>query len=306
MFAFVLCLFAFLATASLAQPAERETSEAQRTSEKPFCRHVRFVTSATQREDPSTPPPKEEVLGGENPDPLLIIRRGTITLADHSTTVADRKFFESSLVNWQFFEDLAPKQQAIVQNVLARCEATETRPSPAASFFGQWNASQRSTFVGITHALMNTLLIDSRDGTELGDALELIQELVDIQGENDTLPSDQQFQLIVQLTPNARQKLAHAAHFEKGENHVFHKDYPLSFRQIRQIGVRGQEAGLHLCVTRDGRFAQIHIDYRFGLLHLGSANSDLRADGNHQRHADRWPQFAFAVKPMQMRRVVLQ
>ena len=24
------------------------------------------------------------------------------------------------------------------------------------------------------------------------------------------------------------------------------------------------------------RFAQIHIDYRFGLLHLGSANSDVR------------------------------
>src|SRR5438034_7226861 len=30
------------------------------------------------------------------------------------------------------------------------------------------------------------------------------------------------------------------------------------------------------------RFAQIHIDYRFGLLHLGSANSDVRAEGNHK------------------------
>jgi hypothetical protein len=63
---------------------------------------------------------------------------------------------------------------------------------------------------------------------------------------------------------------------------------------------------LHFCLTRDGRFAQIHIDYRFGLLHLGPANSDVRAEGNHQRHAERWPEFTLAERPIRVRRVVLR
>lgn len=305
MFAFVLCLFTLLATASLAQPTERERDEAPRAVEELFCRNVRSVAGASQRKDASPRPP-EEASPDVNSDPLFIARGGTVSLADRPRPVADRKLFESFLVNWLFFEDLAIKQQAIVHGVLTRCEATGARPSVAASVFGQWSASRRSTFVGITHALLNTPLIDSHDGAELGDALGLVQELIDIQGENSALPSDQQFQLMVRLTPDALQKLARAAHFEKGENHIFHKDFPLSFRQVRQIGIRGQEAGLHFCVTRDGHLAQIHIDYRFGLLHLGPANSDVRADGNHQRHADRWPQFVFAVRPMPMRRVVLQ
>lgn len=154
--------------------------------------------------------------------------------------------------------------------------------------------------------MLNTKLIDNHEGTELGDALQLVEELLDIQGENSALPSDRQFQLVVRLAPDASQKLERAAHFEKGENHVFHKVYPISFRQFRRIGLHGREAGLHICLTRDGRFAQIHIDYRFGLLHLGPANSDVRADGNHQRHVDRWPQFEFALRRVPVRRAVLR
>ena len=119
------------------------------------------------------------------------------------------------------------------------------------------------------------------------------------------MPSDHQFQRIVRLAPNALQKLDRAAYFLKGENHVFHKDYPISFRQFRKIGLRGQEAGPHFCLTRDGRFAQIQVDYRFGLSHLRPANSDVRAEGNH-RHADRWPVFTLAERPIRVRRVVLR
>jgi len=197
------------------------------------------------------------------------------------------------------------EQQAILERFLARCGVAADRRSLAASVFGQFHTSLRATFVGITQAMMNTSLTDKRDGQRLGDALGLIQELIDIQGENGALSSDNQFQLIVRLAPDALEKLDRAASFAKGENHIFHKGYPIFFRQFRRIGLHGQEAGLHFCSTRDGRFAQIHIDYRFWLLHLGPANSDVRADGNHQRHADRWPEFTLAEKPIRVRRVVL-
>jgi len=306
MFAFVLCLFALLATASLAGPAEREANEESRTVVgEPLCDFVRQAANAPQLEELSTPLPELGILEEAITDRQLPIQEENLLQTERLKLLEDRKLFESSLINWLFFEDLAPKQRAIIRGVVIRCGFTGTRSSLAASVFGRWNASQRATFVPITHALSHTQLIDSRDGKKLGNALELIEDLIDIQGENQSLPSDRQFQLIVRLTPDARQKLEHADHFLKGENHVFHKGYPISFRQFRKIWLRGQEAGLHFCLTKDGRFAQIHIDYRFGLLHLGPANSDVRADGNHQRHADRWPQFAVAVRPMRTRRAVL-
>lgn len=306
MFVFVMCLFFLLASASLAQPAERETNEAKPSVEHPLCSSVRAAANASLPEEAGVVL-QEETTGAPGLADLHVFQqKETVPASERLKLLKEREFFESSLINWLFFEDLAPRQRAIVRGVLARCGFTDTRSHLAASVFAKWNASQRATFVGITHALLNTHLIDSRDGTDLGSALELILELIDIEGENMALSSDQQFQLIVRVTPDAREKLEHADHFLLGENHVFHKDYPISFRQFRKIWLRGQEAGLHFCLTRDGRFAQIHIDYRFGLLHLGAANSDVRAEGNHQRHADRWPQFALAMRPMQMPRVVLQ
>jgi hypothetical protein len=305
MFVFALCLFAFLATASLAQPAERDSSTEPRAAAQPLCGLVRSAASALQLEEASALLQEEETAGEASPEDQLGIPSEDLSPAERSRLRANRQLFESSLVDWLFFEDLAPKQRTMLRGVLARCGATGTT-SLAASVFGQFNASQRATFVGITHAMLNTQLVDSRDGKKLGDALQLVEELLDLSGENGALPSDKQFQLIVRLTPDAAQKLERAAHFEKGENHIFHKEYPISFRQFRRIGLHGQEAGLHICLTRDGRLAQIHIDYRFGLLHLGPANSDVRANGNHERHVDRWPVFDLAVKRVQVRRIVLR
>jgi len=58
-----------------------------------------------------------------------------------------------------------------------------------------------------------------------------------MQGERTALPGDQPFQLIVRLAPDPSEKLERAASFLKGENHIFHKDYPISFRQFRRIGL---------------------------------------------------------------------
>jgi len=303
---YFVCLMGLLTAVILAEPVSCEEIDETGSPAQLLCPFVRSAADQTQLEaEASVRLLEAERLSKEEPDVRFGVPLDAPSPAESPVLRADRILFESFLVNWLFFEDLALEQQDLLQVFFARCGVASDRLSLAASIFGQLNASQRATFVGITHALMHTSLTD-RQGGELGDALSLVQELIDIQGENNTWPSDHQFQIIVRLAPDAPQKLERAAHFLKGENHIFHKDYPISFRQFRRIGLHGQEAGLHFCLTRDGRFAQIHIDYRFWLLHLGPANSDVRAEGNHQRHADRWPEFTLKEKPIRVRRVVLR
>lgn len=303
MFVFALFLAFFLATATVAQSAERGTGADLPLVEAPLCGLVHSVLNrpGLQEEVAASPQDEESPREGgserftfhdENPSNTSVVN-------------VDRRLFESVLVNWQFFEDLAPEQRSMIRGVLTRCGTAAPEALLVAAVFRQFSPSQRATFVGVTHALLSTQFTDSHDGADLGDALRLIEEVQDIQGENNAVPSDHQFQLIVRLVPNAYQTLERAAGFDKGENHIFHKDYPLSFRQVRRIGLHGQEAGLHFCVTRDGHFAQIHIDYRFGLLHLQPSNSDVRANGNHQRHVDRWAHFRFVVKHVRVVRVAL-
>lgn len=276
---YLACLAGLLAALILAEPVSCEEVEKPGAPAESLCPFVRSAADRRQLE-------AEASVRLQSAVPLE-----APSSAGSPALPGDRILFESFLVNWLFFEDLAHEQQAMLEKFLARCGVAADRRSLAASVFGQLHTSFRATFVGITQAMMNTSLTDKQDGQRLGDAFGLIQELIDIQGENTARSSDEQFQLIVLLAPDALEKLDRAASFLKGENHFFHKDYPISFRQFRRIGLHGQEAGLHFCLTRDARFAQIHIDYRFGLLHLGPANSDVRAEGNHQRHADRWPEI---------------
>jgi WD40 repeat protein len=42
-------------------------------------------------------------------------------------------------------------------------------------------------------------------------------------------------------------------------------------------------------LAADGRRAEVDVDYKFGLGHLGAGNSDVRDKGNYQKHIDRWP-----------------
>lgn len=307
MCSYTLCFVLLLAAVVLAEPAAGEVTEEPRSLEAPFCQFTRSVARQAEREAETVAPlPVEEILAATDFYSRIAPPPENPSFPGTSNSPVGRKLFESSLVDWLFFEDLAPEQRSLILRLLTRCGVASGLSSLPASVFGQFSASQRATFVGITHAMLNTHLLDDRNGNELGDALQLIEELLEINGENSALSSDQQFQLVVRLIPNAAQKLERARHFQKGENHIFHKEYPISFRQFRRIGLHGKEAGLHICLTRDGRFAQIHIDYRFGLLHLGPANSDVRAQGNHQRHVDRWPQFEFAVRRVPVRRAVLR
>lgn len=302
-----ICFVALLAAVVPVEPVEGKTNEERSSLEAPLCPFVRSAASQSQLEAEAVARLQEgEILAATVPDLGTPIRVDESSLSNRSISRADRELFESSLVDWPFFEDLAREQQAIIWDLLSRCGRQQGSAAMPASVFSQFNVSQRATFVSITHALLNTHLVNREDGKDLGDAFHLIEGLLDLRGENIALPSDQQFQLIARLAPGALQKLDHAGNFEKGENHIFHKGYPISFRQFRRIGRHGKEAGLHISFVPNGRIAEIHIDYRFGLLHLEPANADVRAPGNHQRHVDRWPHFRLALRLMRVRRAVLQ
>jgi hypothetical protein len=301
------CLAALLTLLPMVSPLHAETKDEPGHVEGPLCRFVRVAASEVQLEETVRARLREgEVFSTLDLNPRSPFLWEKSSLPNNSNIRADRELFESSLIDWLYFEDLAPQQQVVIRGLLSRCGSRRDEPSVPASVFGQLSASQRGTFVAITHAMLNTSLVDREQGKELGDAFQLIEELLDIQGENLELPSDHQFQLIVRLAPGALQKLERSADFARGENHVFHKAYPISFRQFRRIRSHGREAGLHISLAPDRRLAEIHIDYRFGLLHLEPANSDVRAPGNHQRHVDRWPKVKFAARLVRVRRAVLQ
>jgi hypothetical protein len=247
---YFICLAGLLTALTLVEPVSCQEVEKPAAPAQTLCPFIRSAADQTRLEAEASARLQEaERLSTQEPDVRPAIPLEAPSPAGSPALRADRILFESFLVNWLFFEDLAPEQRSIVQKSLVRCGTAADRLSLAASIFGQLDASVRATFVGITHAMTYTELTDRQEGASLGDALGLIQELIDIQGENSALSSDHQFQLIVRLTPDALKKLERAAHFLKGENHVFHKDYPLSFRQFRRIGLRGQEAGLHFVFT---------------------------------------------------------
>ena len=302
----VSCLMAMLALSLVVSPPHAKVKEEPDPVEAPLCRFVRTAAEQTQLEETVRARLHEsELLPTLGTNPRSSLSSEESFLADSSSIQIDRQLFEYSLIDWLYFEDLANEQQVIIRSLLSSCASKRDEPPIPASVFGQFNASQRATFVAVTHAMLNTPLVDREKGKELGNAFQLIEELLDIQGENLELPSDHQFQLIVRLVPDAAQRLERAADFAKGENHIFHKAYPISFRQFRRIGSHGREAGLHISLAPDKSLAEIHIDYRFGLLHLGPRNSDVRASGNHQRHVDRWPKVRFAVRLVRVRRAVL-
>ena len=105
---------------------------------------------------------------------------------------------------------------------------------------------------------------------------------------------DEQFRIFADLKPGAVETFGKAQGFEPSFDNVlglfqiYHQGFPDSFRQIRQEGVQGVEAGVQSSYNRTLR-SDIDVDYRFGTAHLQPVNSDVRAPENHQKFIDRWP-----------------
>ena len=111
-----------------------------------------------------------------------------------------------------------------------------------------------------------------------------------ISGQVPGASGDHQFRIYVRLVPAALDTLARSQEFKRGvDNTVFHKGYPTNYR------AQGGTPSIQISIAPDGRRADIDVDYRSSSFpaalfngHLSSANSDVRAGDNVDRHNGRW------------------
>jgi hypothetical protein len=152
--------------------------------------------------------------------------------------------------------------------------------------------STKTTFDAVTQALMKSPLTDA-SGALLGDALSLVDHVDTVRGEVPGTSGDRQFRMYVGLTANARDMLDRSREFKRqGDNSVYHKGYPLNYRE------QGGIPSIQFSIALDGGRADIDVDYRSSSFpaalfngHLAAANSDVRAGDNADRHASRWTGF---------------
>lgn len=185
---------------------------------------------------------------------------------------------------------LEPQRQRLVDDWVARFSKTTGQAIPAQAFYDDiLGLSIKTTFDAVTHALMTTTLTDTGGG-DLGNVLALVAQVNTVRGEVRGEAGDRQFRIYVQLTASAYDTLMRSREFRRGvDNSVFHKGYPINFRQ------QGGVPSIQVSMSTDRRAANIDVDYRSSKFpvamfngHLASANSDVRAGNNADRHVTRW------------------
>lgn len=159
-----------------------------------------------------------------------------------------------------------------------------------ATIYGTLAPSQRTTYEAIMHALSRSKLTDSAGKPLRQNALEILLSINEIAGQVRGVGGDKQYRLYVSLVPQAQEILAQSREFFRDkDNTVFHKDYPINYRQ------RGKEPTLQISISKDGSHADIDVDYRSSRPpqalvngHLRPANSDVRVGTNYLGHIGRW------------------
>ena len=186
------------------------------------------------------------------------------------------------------YEQLKPQQKLLIDDWYADYNKMMHEDLPP-SDYNQLSLSTRTTFEAITHALMTTKLT-GKSGQPTGNALELVQSIETINGKVPQARGDLQFRMYVTLKPDAWQKLKDSTEFFRDrDNTVYHHGYPVNYRQD------GSAPTIQISMSKDGRHADIDVDYRSSKFpralmngHLSAANSDVRAGNNTQRHLQRW------------------
>jgi hypothetical protein len=192
------------------------------------------------------------------------------------------------------YASLDARRQRLVDSWIARLSQVAGQPIEPGPFYDtNVRFSAKTTFEAVTHALMTTTLTDD-SGTRLGDGLDLIERVDSVKGQVPGLGGDRQFRMYALLHSDSVAKLERSREFRRGaDNTIFHRGYPISFR------ARGGTPSIQISIAEDRRNADFDVDYRGSSFpvalfngHLTSANSDVRAGTNYDRHVDRWSGFS--------------
>ena len=191
------------------------------------------------------------------------------------------------------YANLDQRRQRLVDSWIARLSEVAGQPIEAAPFYDtRVRFSAKTTFEAVTHALMTTTLTDE-SGARLGDGLDLIERIDSVKGQVPGVGGDHQFRMYALLRSDAMTALERSREFKRGaDNTIYHKGYPINFR------AQGGTPSIQISIAEDRRHADVDVDYRGSSFptalfngHLTSANSDVRAGSNYDRHVNRWSGF---------------
>jgi hypothetical protein len=184
---------------------------------------------------------------------------------------------------------LLPEQRRLVDDYIRHYNETTGGKVIPQEAYDNARLSVRTTFDSVTHALLKANLTDV-SGKNLGLAIDLVEGVDEVMGEESTAGGDRQFRVYVYLKPNAMDILTKSQEFYRDrDNSVYHKGFPISYR------LKNGPPSIQFSISRDTRMADVDVDYRSsgfpkGLLngHLTASNSDVRAGNNLDKHDQRW------------------
>jgi hypothetical protein len=187
------------------------------------------------------------------------------------------------------YATLRPEQQRLVDNFVSRYNlATGSQLVPEQAY-DKARLSVRTTFDAVTHALLNAKITDTT-GKNLGHAIDLVEAIDEVMGEEAGVAGDRQFRLYAYLKPNAFDILSSSQEFFRDKDNVtYHKGFPICFR------LKNGPPSIQFSISRDKKLSDVDVDYRSTKFpqalfngHLTAANSDVRAGNNLGRHDSRW------------------
>lgn len=188
------------------------------------------------------------------------------------------------------YAQLNAEQKRLVDNWFQRLSEVLGKPISPEEGYDHVRLSVRTTFVAVTHALLRTRLTDKSGAAFEKSALSLVGKVDNVAGSLEGARGDKQFRMYVELVPGALELLEKSQEFDrKGDNTIYHKGYPICYRS------KGGTPSIQISTSKDGKLADIDVDYRSAKFpaflfngHLSASNSDVRAGNNDQRHNSRW------------------
>jgi len=187
------------------------------------------------------------------------------------------------------YETLRVEQKRLVDDFVSRYNQTTGSKLVPEQAYDNARLSIRTTFGAVTHALLKTKLGDP-EGKSLGRAIDLVDAVDEVMGEESGVGGDRQFRIYVYLKPDAVDILSRSQEFFHDKDNVhYHKGFPICYR------LKNGPPSIQFSISRDKKMSDIDVDYRSSTFpkalvdgHLTAANSDVRAGNKLDRHDDRW------------------
>ena len=121
----------------------------------------------------------------------------------------------------------------------------------------------------MTHALLNAKMTDAQ-GKSLGRAIDLVEAVDQVMGEESGVGGDLQFRLYVYLKPNAVDILSRSQEFfHDKDNSVYHKGFPICYR------LKNGPPSIQFSISRDHKMSDVDVDYRSSGFPKGLVNGHL-------------------------------